>query len=527
MKKEFILSFFVFVFSSSILHAQQNSAFEGSVIPVGYDKLGAIKGVAGIIGDNFYIIENDFGGRFDMNNNIKTSIAIVSIQTGNLVRRVSLNDMVAQSRKEINKILFCDVVTWKNQVIGFYTYKHPGGQKFPSSAIVLNANGELIHADQEIGEFKHENVQGSFLWQGSGHLGGRNTLSVVKDFQYRFTNDSSRLIILCADDKTANAHFKIYKPGLVDDKEIMVNLPVEKNSSLLQFSMDNSGLIYLITKTYKSKTDRKSSAGDDDYFYSLHTINTVQNNKVQSNNFELTEKAILNIDIGITEKGTPILTGFYNDLSHKKTEGQIHGAFTVRFEPTTLKYAVQTKAIPDSVLEENLDKKEMKKGIGISEPISFIRFVPKAGGGLYAFGQSNTVTVTVRGTTGAMNTYQEGTWYHTAYSIDESGKILWESLIEMLSSNIEMATRNNRIEFAPVGDRVHGLIIRSNSTAVEDFISSANGRSKDQSIKISAAMSYYGMVEGTLRQIDANDYAAIGFGDNGKQAWIRLIKFHL
>ena len=137
MKKHFILSFFVFSFS--ILHAQKNPAFEGIVIPASYDKLGAIKGIAGIIDDNIYVIENDFGGKFDMNNNIKTSIAIVSLQKGNLVKRVFLNDMVAQSGKVVNKILFCDVVAWKNQLFGFYTYKHPGGKEFPANAIILNA----------------------------------------------------------------------------------------------------------------------------------------------------------------------------------------------------------------------------------------------------------------------------------------------------------------------------------------------------------------------------------------------------
>jgi len=524
MKKHSFLSFFVFSFS--ILHAQKNPAFEGIVIPTSYDKLGAIKGIAGIIDDNIYVIENDFGGKFDMNNNIKTSIAIVSLQKGNLVKRVFLNDMVAQSGKVVNKILFCDVVAWKDQLFGFYTYKHPGGKEFPANAIILNANGELVTANQEIGEFKHEDVEGSFLWQGNGHLGGRNTLSVVKDFQYRFTNDSSRLVVLCAGEKTANVHFKIYKPGLIHDKEVMANVPAEKNTSLLQFTMDNAGVIYLVTQTLKSKAERKSSSGDD-YLYMLHTINTAQNNKVQSKDFELNEKAILNINIGITEKGTPILAGYYNDLTHKKREGQAHGSFTVRFEPATLNYNVQANEIPVSVLLETRFKKDIENGIGLEDPIAFVRFETKPGGGLYGFGQSNTGVVTVRGTTGAMNSYDEMTWYHTVCSIDESGKILWESFTFLFSGNKEMATRKSRIEFAPVGDQVHGLFVRQGLTTMEDYISTANGLSIDRSIKLSADMSNYGMVEGTLRRIGADEYAAIGFAEKGKQASIRVIKVRL
>jgi hypothetical protein len=505
MKKSTICVFFLV--NSLSLFSQNNAIIEGPVIDIGYNGHGALKGTAGIIGDNYYIIENDYGRALDFNNNIKTSLTILSLTTGNLVKRIPLNELVAaQSKQGINKVLFCGVVVWKDKVIGFFTYKDPNGTEFRADAIILSPDGRVEQSGQEIGTFTHEILTETIPTQPVGRKGGRNTLSVTNDFRFCFTPDSSHLLVQCAPDvNQANIRFKVYKPGMLLEKEINVVIPVKgKREFIEQFTMDNAGMIYLITR------------GDK---FTLHTINTAQNNHLISKNFELIGKGISNASLGFTEKGTPIIAGVYHD--NTKSSG-IHGAYAFKPEASPGQFSINMRDFPDSVIENLLGKKALKKGEGLFEAIRFMRFVPKPGGGLYAFGQSNTITTVARGTTGALNSYFEETWLHAAYSITEEGKILWESIAGLNIGNRELATRHSRMEYAPFGEKVHGLIILSKPNAAHNYQASLNGTTISH-IKGSKEIMDYPFVEGTLRQIGKNDIAVIGFNE-GRNPKFRLIK---
>jgi hypothetical protein len=100
------------------------------------------------------------------------------------------------------------------------------------------------------------------------------------------------------------------------------------------------------------------------------------------------------------------------------------------------------------------------------------------GGGLYAFGQSNTIATYIRGSTGALNTYFEETRLNAVYSISEEGKILWESVSGIDIGNQEFATRHSRIEYAPLGEKVHGLVLLSKPGAIHDYNTSVSEQLK-------------------------------------------------
>jgi hypothetical protein len=507
--KRFAL-FVLSVLSYLFLFPQNNSVFEGPEIDVGYNGVGAIKGTAGIIGDNYYVVENDYGKALDFNNNIRTIVSILSLKTGNLVKRVLLNDLVAEeSNQKINKVLFCGVVTWNDKIVGFYTFKDPKGTVFKAYAIILDQEGRLEKSVQDIGAFTHELLREYIPDQIPGRTGGRNTLSVVNDLKFCFTPDSSHLLVQCApENRQSNIHFKVYKRGMLLEKEITALIPIKgKQENVEQFAMDNTGMIYLLTK------------GDK---YTLHSINTAQNNQVVSRDLELAGKDIHTVSLGLTEKGTPIITGAYHDASKKVG---MHGVFTFRGDRSAARFAVNTKDIPDSVIETHESKKALKKEEGLSEFVQFIRFTPKKGGGLYAFGQSNLTIEVTRGTTGALNSYYEQTWLNAAYSINEEGKILWESISGLQIQNRELATRHSRIEYAPVGESVHGLIIMPKPNGIHDYRASATGTNELQ-LGGSKEIMNYPFVEGTIRQIGENVFAVIGFND-GRNPKMRLIKIRL
>src|SRR4030095_6458475 len=97
-KRVFFLG--VTMMTYSFLFSQNKNFFFGSPVSMGYQKIGAAKGVAGIIGDAYFVIENDYGGRLDFNNNIRTIVSRFSISEGKFKNRFNLNELIGNSRKE-------------------------------------------------------------------------------------------------------------------------------------------------------------------------------------------------------------------------------------------------------------------------------------------------------------------------------------------------------------------------------------------------------------------------------------------
>jgi hypothetical protein len=528
------LFFFLILGSHQYIFSQVSNFIVGPAVTMGYEHLGAVKSVAGIMNDKIYIVENDYGRAFDFKNNIRTSVSCFSTKTGEYVNRFSLNDLVAHSKKEIDKVLFCDVVTWKNKLVGFYTYKNPAGKSFLASALVCNADGQPQKSIIEIGEFVHNYSDGSFLWQGGLLVNGRNTLSVSKDFQYRFCPDSSRLLILCAplEDKSKNIRFKIFDSNLETQKEIAASIPLqEKVADLIEFSMDNKGIIYLLTKTYKSKKERSKIKDDDDYLYQIFTINTNSNNDVKSVILDLPGKAIADLQLGYLN-GVPMLAGSYTDLTSKKSKG-INGAFTIKTDPDLSATAVRIKAFPDSLIEKLESAKAVKKGEGIGDKIRIRRWLQKEDGGLYAFASNEYIEVMVQGSTGALNTYTEVTGNMIFYSINTDGTIGWERGFIQASRNREMGTRSDRVEFI---EKDHHLVALyagplpsdEDKTGLVAYVYDEHGRND----KIAAAtfdkeLQQFRILENGLRQLSKNEYIAVLFSEGKRlnDGKVRIVRF--
>lgn len=424
----------------------------GTLQPMGFSKLGAIRGCAGMIGDNYYILENDYGRKFDFNNNSATIVTIMSVSTGRLKKRVNLNEMISTSRKEYNSILFNDVLVWKDKLVGFYTYKNAGANKFLANIIVCDKDGKLIEAGKQLGDFTHDYAAGSFLWQGGLIVNGRNTLSVMNDFQYRFTPDSSWIITLSAPEN-GNVSFNLLNADLSQQKKVSVNLPLKaKVADLQDFRLDNNGLIYLITKTYKSASERRKVKEDDDYFYELHLINTNDNNKITSLDLNTDGKAIHTANIILTPDNRAICLGNFWNTSEKKGRDELYGFFTVAVNTSDLKSSKRNVYdLPEDeinrIREYMIFKFKPRKGVGVPDKFFLTKELFTKDGEIYAVSSAEVLNVIVRGQTGALNSYTEGTRGYMVCRIDKSGKIKWATGTKIISSNPILLTKINRPDF--------------------------------------------------------------------------------
>ena len=446
------------------VNAQNNFSF-GTPVAMGYQKLGAAKGTAGTIGDNYYVLENDYGGAFDFNNNIRTIVTAFSISEGKFKNRFNLNEMVANSRKEMNKILFCDVIAWKDKLVGFYTYKNASGKNFLASGIVCDANGKLIKSDIDIGDFQHNYQNGSFLWQGGLLVNGRNTLSVVKDFQYRMIPDSSKIVVLCSPlENSGNVRFKTYDNNLVMQKEITATIPLQsKVADMIDFGMDNNGYLYILTKSNKSKAERKKVSDDDDYFYELHVINTKDNNKAKTIPLDFPDRGIVNMELIIKNDNQVFCFGNCWNINNKKSAGRITGVFSAYINNSSSigEVAKSTYDLPDSVFETvSFDKKEKKENKnGLVSKFTPYQAFPDNEGGMYVIMVNEVVDVFVQGSTGAMNQYSELTKSFIISYIKPNKKIKWSVGWGELARNPQGLTRKDRTCFLVKGSTLFGVYI--------------------------------------------------------------------
>jgi hypothetical protein len=409
---------------------------------VAYKKLGAIRGAAGVIGDNYYVIEQDYGTRFNLSNSIKTIVSVFSISNLKLKKRLDLSSDVASSGKEANKIIFTEIVTWKDRLIAFYTYKGTG-KNFLANALVYDADGKVVR-DQSIGEFPFDNTL-----MGTGIFNGRGKMSLSEGFHLRFTPDSSRMIILTSPhEKSSNVVFKVYKPDLVLEKDVSANLPLDKTKGeLIEFLMNNEGSIYALARTEKSRAEKKEDeVGDHNYyFYSLNLSNSSQ---VKQQRLSARDKAIVTIGFGLSAKGKPICMGFFNNPEVKKAEGQAHGAFSILpINNSGTAPVLFLKPIADSNLKKRLWEKDYKKGFGLDAKIQVVKTVPRTNGGVIAICRYDHKTMITRGTTGAMSSTYEQTSFPTLLFIDEEGKIILDEYHSNMRDNKEFATRTGRLEY--------------------------------------------------------------------------------
>jgi hypothetical protein len=518
--KTLIFLLFVSIFDHLALIAQNNFFF-GTPVAMGYQKLGAAKGTAGIIGDNYYVLENDYGGAFDFNNNIRTIVTSFSISEGKFKNRFNLNEMVANSRKEMNKILFCDVIAWKDKLVGFYTYKNASGKNFLASGIVCDANGKLIKSDIDIGDFQHDYLNGSFLWQGGLLVNGRNTLSVVKDFQYRMIPDSSSIVVLCSpSESSGNVRFKTYDNNLVMQKEITAAIPLKsKVADMIDFGMDNNGYVYIITKSDKSKAERNKVSDDDDYFYELHIINTKDNNKVNTLPLDFADRGITNVELIIKNDNQVYCFGNCWNIDNKKSTRRITGVFSayVNNNNPAGQLVKSTYDLPDSIFERlSYDKKEKKENKnGLEAKFTPYQAFPDNEGGMYVIMVNEVIDVFVRGNTGAMNSYSEVTKSFMISYINPDKKVKWSVDWGELARNAQGLTRSDRSCFFVSGTKLFGVFIAGQKQFYRRIFNKETGTFMPQ-VAIGSFLDPYGsfrQLEKSVMPLGNNQFAIMTFAN--------------
>lgn len=468
--RQYLLAFCLMVFIQHSGSSQKGLLFASKTAPYAFSKLGAVKSCAGITNNTYYIIENDYGTRGDFKNNIRTSVAAFSLD-GKFKKRFNLNEMAASSGKEVDKILFCDVIAWKDRIAGFYTYKNANAKNFSAYGILCDPEGKLIKTGIEIGDFQHDYKDGTYLWQGGLLINGRNTLSVVKDFQYRMTPDSSVIVVLCSPpaDGTGNTRFRVYDKELDLKKEIAVTIPLQnKVADLNDFAMDNNGVLFLLTRTYKSKSERKKMSDDDDNFYELHAIDTRNNNKLNTVPLNIDGKVINTANLILKQEGQLYCFGTYSDGDNKKSRGNTTGVFSAWVDPLSpATFKKSAYDIPDSEYETLIEIGGKKNKNGINDKFSLYESVPDNTGGVYVIMSCETLIVTVRGQTGAMNTYKEQTGNMLITYINKEKRIKWCTGLKDFSWNPEMMTRTDRFLFFERGQTLHAAFVSSHMVGME------------------------------------------------------------
>lgn len=401
-----------------------------------------------------------------------------------------------------------------------------------ASAIICNAKGELEKDNINIGEFKHTYLSGSFLWQGGLLINGRNALSAGNDFQYKFTEDSSRAIVLCTPDEggLSNIKFKIYRPDLSEEKVVAVNIPLKStNADLIDFSLTNDGKIYLVIKTYKSGNERKKIKDDDDFYSDIYVIDTEVANKISELSININGKAINSVNLGFTKKGYPVCFGSYYNLDNKKAKGNMQGLYSIKIDP--IKFSIITSStynLPDSVIEILSDKKTVKKGIGLDKVFNLSKVITKDDEGLYIALECNVIQTTVRGRTGALNKYEEVTESVLPYYIGSDGQIKWTHPMTLWTRNTEFATRVNRLDFFHFKQDLTYAVRKGNNRG--GILRIVHLKEKDgdwQSEDLGEFQYYSSFVQNTLVPLGNDEYVLAVFieGERKNPSLLSFLKF--
>ncbi len=483
-----------------------------------YEHLGAVKGSAGVIGDNYYVIENDFGSRFDLKNNIRSSLARFSISTGKFLNRIYLNELVATDRKEVDKILFCEIFTWKDKIIAFYTYKKTFGKEFDVSTAIFSPEGQLLKGGSGTADFDHESLQSQFGLQQGLLISGRNTLSVIYDLKYRMTPDSSLIAILCSapDDNSGNVRIKTYDPNLNIQKDLVLNIPLpNKKGDLLDFQMDSRGYLYLLTRTPKTKEEKKKNDEEDDNDFALHIVNTRNNNSIQTRPISIYGNAIRGASIVLKKDGHTYCVGSYTTADNKKLRSKTTGLFSIWIDPEDPKAGVTSFRDVDDFLCDFVGYNKKSWGPSLNEKLNYYDAFQDGDNGLFVILVSEVIEVIARGTTGAMNSYNEVTKFFVVVHIGAEKKIKWLSGKMEYSRNQQFSTRLNRAMFLLNNHQLcFTYFAIRDSAGLRNFYytpyKKENGYYGIESARIIGKMPLsidkFGTVERTLYQLNENEY---------------------
>lgn len=435
----------LFLLISFHANSQFRTPTLGPETDVAYKNLGSLKNCIGIIGDEYLLLENSFGKALDFNNNIITYISSFSVNTGILMHRINLNEILSTSGKEANSILVNDVFVWKDKLIAFYTYKNPGGKYFQVDATLLDTKGSIIRKTENIGVIKHSNQTGSFLGQGGLIFNGRNTLSVANEFRYKMSPDSSKLIVYTIPEKPEdNIRLLIYNEdfSLLDDVSLAIPLR-EKEANLVDFEIDINGNLLFLIRTSKSKTTLKTET-DGGYHYMDLLIWSSADRKLKSIPVKVDQKVINTANLLVT-RDEVICHGTYS-MPEKKNWGSSKGVFliNVNVEDPLESTLTNLDFTDETIIAFNESFKKKERVDGIPYTFGFYEFLPDGLGGLFLILSYETLDVVVKGNTGALNKYIEATRAYLLTHIGKDRKISWVSAFGDMAANIEHFARLNR-----------------------------------------------------------------------------------
>lgn len=462
MKKHFLILLFAGLMPFSDLFSQKISFVSSNAVPFAYSKLGSVRGCAGIINDNYYILENDYGGAFDFKNNISTYVTCFSISHGKMKFRLNLNEILAESKKEVDKIIFYDVITWKDKIVAFYTQKNASAKYFQVFAAIFDSNGKLIRPAIELGTIQHKNASGSFLGQGGLFVNGRNTLSVVHDFKYKITLDSSKLAMYSTpEDKESNVKVLIYDTDFNLVQTVVAALPIEtKTAHLYDFDLDNNGVLYFLTKANLSKSAKKNEK-DDDNTFQFHQINTKANNSLKTFPIVVNNKIINEAQLFLKNDNELFCFGTYHDADNKKSNGKTTGAFSAFLNTNGANSFVTSQFDIPQPTRDAMEPYKKKPKNGLLQQFSLQNAFPDHNGGMYVVMKCEIIKVTVKGTTGALNSYEEQTFSNLYMYVSKDKKIKWLTGSNDFGKNAEMATRIDRRMYYVRNDQLSFVFLRN------------------------------------------------------------------
>ncbi len=436
-----------------------------------------IENPVGTAGNNYMVVISDFGKSFDFNNNVRTNIARYS--TNNLADKgtVYLNPLVAEGMDE-DKVIFTDVFQWKGRILGFYSIKgHTTARTFSMYARFFDNNIKpLGKIAINMGEISYSIFGGAKTGKRDGFVDGRHNLNVREEFRFRISNDSSKLAVVMPanENNIAGIKIRLYDTDLNILKEVFTQMPLHDNSRITDIALSNSGTVYILVSSEKSRAERKESQGEDNTIFELHAIST-SGEKIVTKDIGLPDKSLLRPSFLLDSKERPTIVSLFHDYSRNKEQGG-HGIYTAKYDPITLAVTGRDQQdFNEELLSKELSEKDIKKNKG-TNILKFSKITPRNDGGFYALGQSMILRTVSTGTNGSTRDYWEYGIIVHCY-IDASGKVRWSKGIEADVDNLDSHT-STALALPILYDNKMYIVLRRN-----------NGLKKKESaygIKISA-----------------------------------------
>ena len=467
----------------------------------------------GVFNNQYHFIERDFGGVMDMKNNIQTNVRSYNVSNLNSRGATNINLLIAGEQDQ-DKFMFADVFQWGNKVVGFYTHAGSNARKtVPFFGQFYDIKFKPVGKPVEIGDFAHGPARPGLL------VDGRAKLNVVNEFYFRMSPDSGKLLVMFPSQSEGfNVLFKIFDKDLKQLKNITATIPIKtKTASIAQFLLADNGMIFLLTKGYKSKDQRREESDDDDYITELYSIDPNNNNEVHFINLNPagSGRSITRPTMNLDAHGNICVVAMYHDMKAKE-EKTLQGIFTIKINTQSGELSVpDVKDFSNELLAKFMSEKQIKKQEGYKfNGFELSDFVLRPDGGMYAMGQSKGLRIERHGRTGALDQYYEVYGNIILCYINADGRIVWiDGLADSRGENYQFATvfsgikgfyRNNGFHIVHLGD--NGLKKKELKAGINISLYDDAGKSTKKFFEFPEQLENYAMVPGTFSKVNDKSY---------------------